>query len=395
MLTTCPECELQVSDKAAFCPHCGYLMTPNYYPRKQTKPRKYRRLPNGFGQISEIKNRNLRKPFRAMVTVGKTPEGRPICKTLEPVGYFETYNEAYAALVDYNRTPEEKRQSTTVKEVYEQWIEEYSKTISDKNAATTRGFWRYCEPIENLKINDVKVSDLKEILNNGHFVSMRGETKNITPIISSRVKTMLNMFFDYAVENGYVEQNVARKFRHKYTVSSGDCHTAFSDEEIRTLWKNINDPYAAMIVIQCYSGWRPAELCDLRIENVDIKHWTFTGGSKTEAGKNRVVPIHSRIRTLVKEFYDRSTRIGSEYLFDPHLNYDMYFRKYQAVILKYGLSNHKPHDPRKHFVTMAKKYDVDEYAIKYMVGHRITDITEHIYTERSPEWLAREIEKIR
>lgn len=29
------------------------------------------KLPNGFGQISEIKTGNLYKPFRAMVTVGK------------------------------------------------------------------------------------------------------------------------------------------------------------------------------------------------------------------------------------------------------------------------------------------------------------------------------------
>ncbi|WP_366525888.1 zinc-ribbon domain-containing protein, partial [uncultured Parasutterella sp.] len=26
MLIKCPECELQVSDKAATCPHCGYPM---------------------------------------------------------------------------------------------------------------------------------------------------------------------------------------------------------------------------------------------------------------------------------------------------------------------------------------------------------------------------------
>lgn len=97
MLIKCPECELQVSDKATFCPHCGYPMQPDVRPRKpRSKNNKRRRLPNGFGQISEIKNRNLRNPFRAMVTVGKTPEGKPICKPLKPESYFPTYNDAYA-----------------------------------------------------------------------------------------------------------------------------------------------------------------------------------------------------------------------------------------------------------------------------------------------------------
>lgn len=49
----------------------------------------------------------------------------------------------------------------------------------------------------------------------------------------------------------------------------------------------------------------------------------------------------------------------------------------------------------EHFVTMAKKYGVDEYAIKYMVGHKISDITEKVYTQREFEWLKDEIEKIK
>lgn len=96
MLIKCPECDLQVSDKATFCPHCGYPLQPDIKQRKpRSKNNKRRRLPNGFGQISEIKNRNLRNPFRAMVTVGKTSTGRPICKPLKPESYFPTYNDAY------------------------------------------------------------------------------------------------------------------------------------------------------------------------------------------------------------------------------------------------------------------------------------------------------------
>ena len=100
MLIKCPECELQVSDKAFSCPHCGYPISSRLY--KSYKVTKHRRLPNGFGQITEIKNRNLRKPFRAMVTTGyNTKTGKPICKLLKPESYFATYNEAYTALVEY------------------------------------------------------------------------------------------------------------------------------------------------------------------------------------------------------------------------------------------------------------------------------------------------------
>lgn len=56
---------------------------------------------------------------------------------------------------------------------------------------------------------------------------------------------------------------------------------------------------------------------------------------------------------------------------------------------------HRTHDGRMHFITQAKKYGVDEYAIKYIVGHVITDVTEKVYTKREIEWLKTEIEKIK
>jgi len=44
---------------------------------------------------------------------------------------------------------------------------------------------------------------------------------------------------------------------------------------------------------------------------------------------------------------------------------------------------------------LPKKAGVDEYAIKYMVGHKISDITEKVYTKREFEWLKEEIEKLK
>ena len=74
MLIVCPECDLQVSDKAFYCPHCGYPMKEETI-QKYKPSSKRKRLPNGFGQISEIKNANLRNRFRAMISVGKKKMG--------------------------------------------------------------------------------------------------------------------------------------------------------------------------------------------------------------------------------------------------------------------------------------------------------------------------------
>lgn len=86
MLKLCPECCLQVSDKAATCPHCGYPLDQTPVPVLQRPVPQKRRmhLPNGFGSITEVRTKNLRNPFYVTVPAGKTPEGRPIRKPLKP-----------------------------------------------------------------------------------------------------------------------------------------------------------------------------------------------------------------------------------------------------------------------------------------------------------------------
>jgi integrase len=105
--------------------------------------------------------------------------------------------------------------------------------------------------------------------------------------------------------------------------------------------------------------------------------------------------------------YQEAEALGSPYLLnwtDPNnrnkknlkLTYARYQKAFERIRDELKLNpNHRPHDGRTHFVTMAKRYGVDEYAIKYMVGHKISDITEKVYTRREFAWLREEIEKIK
>ena len=101
--------------------------------------------------------------------------------------------------------------------------------------------------------------------------------------------------------NELVDKNCARTFSlnieapvvHKE-------HLTYTDEEIDLLWKNIDLPFVDIVLIQCYSGWRPQELLNLKTCNVDLEKKSFQGGMKTKDGKNRIVPIHSRIYPLVE-----------------------------------------------------------------------------------------------
>lgn len=371
MLITCIECGLQVSDKAMSCPHCGYPMKgESKYPQNPKKSHK--RLPNGFGQISLITSKPLRKPYRAMITVGRDKSGKPRCKLLKPESYFATYNEAYAALMEYNKNPYDLDTSITIGELYEKWTEEYFAKLKSKSSERTiTAAWAYCNSIKNMRVKDVRSRHIKALMDQPE-VSIN--TKN-------RMKSMFNLMLDYAVEYEICDKNYARDFKITEKAESKN-HIAYTKEEMDILWNSQSD-IANIILIQCYSGWRPNELLNLEF---DWDKNIMKGGSKTKAGINRVVPIHPKIIDIAKK--------EEELL--KSLTYDAYFKKYKNFIKQIDLNpEHKPHDGRKTFITMAKTYNVDEYAIKRLVGHAIPDITENIYTERDFKWLKKEISRIK
>ena len=399
MLISCPECELQISDKAISCPHCGYPLkdiSQNSPPRKN-RPKKHPKLPNGFGQITELKNPNLRNRFRVMVSQGKTEYGRPIQKLLKPKAYFPTYKEAYEALLKYHKDPFDLNDSTTIEELHTKWIEKIKEKAKNYSPA-----WKYCSPIYDLSVRELRPKHIKSCITDG-----------VPPTIRPLIKIMFNLMLDYAVEYELVDRNCARSFEISSDINNEieenkKEHMSFADEEISKMVSSVGViPEIDLILIQCYMGWRPRELCLLRLEDVNLDKNYIIGGLKTEAGKGRIVPIHPYIKPFIEARYEQAKLLGPEYLCQVKLvtktgkesfipvKYQKYRSIFDNMLETLQLNQeHRPHDPRKHFVTMAKKYKLDEYAIKRIVGHRIDDITEAVYTDRDPEWLYQEVCKI-
>lgn len=386
MLIPCPECSGQASDKAFTCPHCGYPLRdpPREYQRKSRR----KRLPNGFGQITEIKNQNLTKPFRAMVTVGYREDGRPLVRNLQPAAYFPTYNDAYTALLKYNDSPYDLSERVTLASLYDRWLPGKISSLTSSRARQLTGAWKHCEQISSMQVCAIRSRHIRACIDACPSQSVK-----------LNIKQLLNMLLDYAVEYELTDRNYARQLPADRQISqtledSRTPHIPYTDAEISALWNAVDTvPYADMILVQCYSGWRPQELCTLETANINLTERTMIGGMKTKAGKNRTVPIHPAIHSLILARYN----LSHKYLFsdDTPLTPTALRRRYDTVISALHLNpDHRPHDGRKHFITQAKKYNLDEYAIKYIVGHAIRDVTERVYTQREFSWLLSEIQKI-
>ena len=171
--------------------------------------------------------------------------------------------------------------------------------------------------------------------------------------------------------------------------------------EIELLWNSLNEiQFVDMVLISIYSGWRPQELAILQVQDIDIENGYMKGGMKTEAGIDRFVPIHPLIKDLVVKRYEEAQKLSSTYLFnDPNgqqgtvMTYDKYRTRFKKVMERLGLK-HTPHETRHTFISLCKDYKVDEYAIKKIVGHATSDVTEFVYTHRNLAFLTSELRKV-
>ena len=245
-----------------------------------------------------------------------------------------------------------------------------------------------------MRMKDISVSHLEGTI-------LNAQVGNST---KSRIKSLFNMMYKYALAHDIVDKNYAsvmfttgnpiKKDRERDPIP-------FSQDEILLLWDNIdNVEFADMVLIGIYSGWRPQELAILQVENIDLEADTIKGGLKTDAGKNRIVPIHPLIKPLIEKRMQEASELHSDYLFNDingqqgtYMTYDKYRNRFKKVMKRLELE-HRPHETRHTFITKAKKCNVDEYILKLIVGHAIADITEKVYTHRTIEQLKEEMQKI-
>ena len=130
---------------------------------------------------------------------------------------------------------------------------------------------------------------------------------------------------------------------------------------------------------------------------VSNRFLSFPIQRQTDAGRNRLVPIHPLIEPLIRKRYDEAMKLHSEYLFNDEtsqtgmeMTYDKYRGRFNKVMERNKMT-HTPHECRHTFITIGKSNKMDQYILKLIVGHEIDDVTEKFYTHRTIEQLRNEM----
>lgn len=339
------------------------------------------RLPNGYGSVYKLSGKR-RKPFLARKTIGWNDEGKQLYRT---IGYYETKKLALQALADFNNNPYDIEVSTlTFSDIFDRWKEQKYNDISKSAINGYNAAYETSKELHDIKFVDIKTMHLQSIISNcgKGYDTLR------------KIRVLYNQLFKYAMENDIVNKDYST-FIDIGKKSEETTRKPFTEKEIKRLFDVEKEiPYVDTILIMIYTGLRIGELLILKPDNINIEKSLIKGGIKTEAGKDRLIPINNKILPFIK----RRLEENQEYLIindlGKKMKYDNYYREKFLPIMEQLNMQHKPHDCRHTFATLMSNSDANKTAIKKIIGHSSYATTEKIYTHKDIEELRKAIELI-
>lgn len=347
------------------------------------------KLPNGFGTIVYLGDKR-RKPYGAMKTLGWTEKGTQIRKY---VGYGKTWNEAYEELLKYNRMPFNiDNKNITVGEVYKLVEKELYRLLQEEKISNSSytaliSTWNcHLSKLKEKKILEIKKKEVQSIIDKS---GLKYTGRNYIRILWTKIVNYCTDELELKLDTNIHELNIGEK-------EKSTTHTPFTNDEVRLVLDSakFND-IAILVSIYFYTGLRPSELLDIKIENVFLEKNYMIGGSKTNAGKNRIIPIHSEIKNYIVELYKKNKKY---LILDENkmkMNYDGYRHRFEKLMTSLNLK-HKPHDTRHTFATKCNEVGISDVDIKILMGHSLAgDVTNDVYIHKTVERLRNEIERIK
>ncbi len=329
--------------------------------------------PNGSGTIIDYGPRSHLR-YGGRVTAGIV-DGKQKYMYLPR---FKTLTEARRNLDLYAAGDYRPPSELTFAQVFAEWKAIHYPRISKQLQDNYNAAYKHLAPIHNKKFVELRTANFQ----------IHIDALPLGQSSKSKIKAVLGMVYKYAMMNDIVNKNYASFIRIDKQKKTEK--TVFSAEEVKKL--KAATPKSDMVLILIYTGFRLQELLNLTIDDIDFNLGVIRGGLKTDAGRNRIVPIHPYIRPMLEEFCRDKT---DEIFLNPSGNVitQDYFRKkiYYPLLDELGIPRRTPHSTRHTFATMLVESGADQKAVTDLLGHSDYAFTANTYTHTDIPFLKKAV----
>lgn len=319
---------------------------------QSTHKRKTRSRPNGTGTAVR-----RGKTWTAVVVVAWKPSDDfthkiPVYRTK---GGFQTKKDALNYCSVLLHGPEKKKQ-IRLHELYDLWEAAYAPRIVPSTMGCYKYAYQHFSRLHLRFVSDITATDLQECMD----ACPSGKRTH------QNMKCVAGLLWAYAVDSGYVAQDITDNlYIGKGQSVQRDPLTEKEVDVIRDAIGKIR--YAEYVYALCFLGFRPTEFLSLKKEHYRIIEGVecLVNGSKTEAGKDRIVIIPPQILDLVRE---RLYIPGTDLLF-PQYRFN---RKTPPELTGFKQMNHEYFN--KHiFKPMMQSLGIAENKTPYAARHTYSD----------------------
>ena len=347
---------------------------------------KGRTRPNGAGTAYK-----RGRTWTACITIGwKTTSTGRAQAVRRTKGGFSTKREALAYCQQLQAAPKEKPK-LTLQQVYDAWLPVHEARVSKSTADCYKAAFKYFDDLKFRIMCDIDVDDLQDCLDTCPRARRTREN----------MKAVIGLLYKYAIPRHQATMNLA-EYLH---TGDNDKSTrpAFTAEQVELIRQQIGlTPYAEYIYVLIYTGFRPAELFSLTKDS--YHDGILTGGIKTEAGKNRAVPISPKVLPIIEEHVTNC----HGFLFPRENGEQMtvaYFRDYcfYPVLAAAGIqpiptaehpAYYVPYSTRHTFANLLKGAQGSDVDKAKLIGHADYSTTKKMYQSAELEAMKKIIEEL-
>lgn len=354
----CKSCKRELPDDALLCCYCGV---------KQVRPRQKTRT-HGNGQGTVFRDKKTGKWVARVIIGWRLDENGQLRAITKSKSGLRTSNEARAVIPKLQAMSIAPPPDVTFTELYKRWHDVYDVRVTKSTMDCYRAAYKYCAHLYGMRFADIKGDDLQACIDG---CSAGKRTKE-------NIKAFMSLMYKYAMHNDIVSRNRAETLYTGNGVKG--TRPAFTREELERIRQAVDTvPYADYVYCMIYLGYRPGEMLTLEKSAYDAAHNCLIGGSKTEAGRDRIVTISPKIAPLI----ERQLRTPGSYLFPRHCDHqklsENYFRKYcfQPAMRALGISGRVPYSCRHTFANLLKDVIGSDTDKSSLMGHANAAMTKY------------------
>ena len=355
---------------------------------------------NGTGTVIKLSG-NRRKPW--MVKVPEYNEDGSFTGRQIPIGYFSSRPEADLCLAEYNKshgTYDADKMQYTFADVYNDFKREKFPTKEEQKIMKetrkkiigklgTSNMWQISGSYKNSKMLwNKKYIDLRK----HDFEAVIYSVKELSPSKLNHIISFFRKMDQYAMEQGIITMGYAQ-FLEVIPEEVQKQKVPYSTIEIEQIWEHNGYIIADILLVLLYSCMRINELLEMETKNVFLDDNYMIGGLNTEAGKDRIIPIHHIIKPIIRRYFNSNNK----YLFTDekgnkieYANYRIDFNNFMNQLNM----NHISHEARLSGRSELDRKGANKICIDRILGHKSQGIGEQKYTDKTIEELIETIELI-